>query len=816
MAKDTQDKISTENTGDSGSYSAVADSQSIDGGSAGETDRKREILGDNTTSLFAMTPVVLESGLIVLEKFKIIDLLGQGGMGSVYRVEHLLMQRQFALKCLNKFQSADGAWRRFQNEARAAHLLDHANLLKVYEFGLLPGGQPFFLMELVEGDTLADEIKRLGQLPVERAVKIFIQVAFALSYAHESHVIHRDIKPSNIMIARKSPTEDNVKVVDFGIAKLTGADEFNQQTLTKTGEIFGSPLYMSPEQCTGTAVDHRSDLYSLGCVFFETLTGAPPFIGESALSTMMKHQSEKPLSLKEASLGTQYPFVLEEIVQKLLAKDPNDRYQTASALAKELIQLERRLSEESKSTLPAIDQTQVLKKLDSKSRKEIVLNASHISILITLVPVIFALGVLTSFVITGQDLSAKRKEPAEAPRPLETLPDPKELRAAKRQNDERLAKERKTKGEQKIAPVGPSSDEETDSIKRKEADINADKTIRSLRELGSSDRAYEEKVSKSKHWSITNGLKRDYCFPKKEMLGSLLTAGGEKYDAIAERSVPNDEPIGFVANDNLINRPDYLAKFQPDELALLDLNCSTVKSPEFFKAIGNLTGLKYLNLYDTQFRPNDYPMLSKLRQLRYLNLAWTKADLRELVRYLQPDNLWALDVSGAVESRDFTRNISRFPKLKQLVLCRCHLKDKDIEYLRQAKLNSLCLMLNYELTDKSIEMLSSSKTLTRLDLSALKITPQCWKSLVKYPRLQKVKLGYIGWESRDKLYFAKQMHTYAPQITVDFTSNYYQDFTRAVTDVPWLNEGNDVHRLPTRVLFETKHNDSSYANPAQW
>ena len=213
----------------------VEESTDLEKSTSSERPFGAETMGATTRSLFAMAPLVLEPGLIVLEKFKIIDLLGQGGMGSVYRVEHLLMGRQFALKCLNKFQEADASWRRFQNEAKAAHLLDHANLLKVYEFGLLPGGQPFFLMELVEGANLADEIKQLGQLPVERAVRIFIQVAFALSYAHESHVIHRDIKPSNIMVSSKGQEgeSETVKVVDFGIAKLTGIDEFNQQTLTK-------------------------------------------------------------------------------------------------------------------------------------------------------------------------------------------------------------------------------------------------------------------------------------------------------------------------------------------------------------------------------------------------------------------------------------------------------------------------------------------------------------------------------------------------------------------------------------------------------
>ncbi|MCC7527216.1 MAG: protein kinase [Candidatus Melainabacteria bacterium] len=780
----------------------------------GEVPNGSETIGENTMSLFAMTPVVLEPGLIVLEKFKIIDLLGQGGMGSVYRVEHLLMERQFALKCLNKFQSADGNWRRFQNEAKAAHLLDHANLLKVYEFGLLPGGQPFFLMELVEGVTLADEIKRLGQLPVERAVKIFIQVAFAISYAHESHVVHRDIKPSNIMVSRKSDDTETVKVVDFGIAKLTGVDEFNQQTLTKTGEIFGSPLYMSPEQCTGIAVDHRSDLYSLGCVLYETLTGAPPFIGESALSTMMQHQGEKPLSLKEASLGTHYPYILEEIVCKLLEKDPNNRYQTAKALAKDLIQLERRLNEESQNSLPAFDQTQSLKRVECKRpERELMLTVPVMCMLLAGLAVVFAMGALTSFLIIApgkQGAVERSNRYFEDRNSLNPLHDSKAEKALNPAKGGKQTEDSKNSNDSELA--GPNSSNGSNSSDASET--SQDKTISTLRQLGAPNPEYEEKVAKSKLWSTPNGLKRDYFFPQKEQLGSLLTGGGEKVDAIGKRSIPNDEPIGFVANENLVKNAAYLEKFAPDELTLLDLDCSSIYNPAFFKALGKLSQLKLLNLYDTKIEPSDYPMLTNLKELRYLNLAWTNANLKDLLIYLQPDNLWALDLTGAKQSSELTRNISRFPKLKQLIMCRCHLTDKDMDYLRQSKLITLCVMLNYDLTDKGIAALSSSKTLKRLDLSGLKVTPQCWKSLVKYPCLQKVKMGYMPWDSREKLYFAKQMHKHAPQIQVDFSSNYYQDFTMAVTDIAWINEGNDVHRLPTRVLF-TRDRDTNSAKPTQ-
>ncbi len=308
--------------------------------------------GETTYSMNPLATPTIEPGTILLGKFRVVGLLGVGGMGSVYRVDHLLMETQFALKCLNKFQEANASWRRFQNEAKAAHMLDHPNHLKVFEFGLLESGQPFFLMEMVEGVTLNDEIKRLGHLPVDRAVSIFIKVAFAMGYAHDRRIIHRDLKPSNIMLtpAKTELEEESVKVVDFGIAKLTGVDEFNQQTLTKTGEVFGSPFYMSPEQCMGATVDHRSDLYSLGCVFYETLTSAPPFMGESALATMMKHQSEIQLPLKEASMGMSYPAALEAIISRLLEKEPDKRYQTAVNLANDLITLERAINEHKQLT----------------------------------------------------------------------------------------------------------------------------------------------------------------------------------------------------------------------------------------------------------------------------------------------------------------------------------------------------------------------------------------------------------------------------------------------------------------------------------
>ncbi len=272
---------------------------------------------------------VLSLGEIVGGRYRVLSVLGQGGAGVVYKVEQIFLGDVYALKFLHAEKSTDKAVARFHKEANAAHLLKHNNLVRVHDFGFSENNQPFFVMDYVEGTPLSERIKFQGCLAVSNALDVFIQVCDALSYAHESGVIHRDLKPSNIMLTKLGPEEaELVKIVDFGIAKILQLETDEANELTRTGEIFGSPFYMSPEQCMGHSIDQRSDIYSLGCSLFEALTGLPPFSGESALSIMMKHQLEEPPTLKETSLGKDFPQSLEQVVRKLLSKDPSARYQS--------------------------------------------------------------------------------------------------------------------------------------------------------------------------------------------------------------------------------------------------------------------------------------------------------------------------------------------------------------------------------------------------------------------------------------------------------------------------------------------------------
>ncbi|CAN5320148.1 hypothetical protein BH10CYA1_BH10CYA1_29240 [soil metagenome] len=270
-------------------------------------------------------------------RYRVISLLGRGGMGVVYKVEQIFLGKELALKTIDQASQSEAAIQRFQAEARAVFAVNHPNIVSVHDFGLLEDQTPFLAMEYIQGSTIG-ELIQARTLRSEDALPIFIQVCLGLAHAHKRGVVHRDIKPNNIMVldGLQLGTEGSVKILDFGIAKLTQHDGGEIQALTRTGEIFGSPIYMSPEQCIGARIDHRSDIYSLGCVIFEVLTGTPPFVGDSALSTMMMHQTGAIPTLKEASLGADFSSELEHLVCTMLAKNPDDRYQDLGLAAQDL------------------------------------------------------------------------------------------------------------------------------------------------------------------------------------------------------------------------------------------------------------------------------------------------------------------------------------------------------------------------------------------------------------------------------------------------------------------------------------------------
>jgi eukaryotic-like serine/threonine-protein kinase len=259
--------------------------------------------------------------------YRSISLLGEGGMGAVYLAEHPGIGRRVAVKVLHKNYTRDEhLLARFLNEARAANAIRHPNIIEILDSGMLADGTPFLVMELLEGESLGVRLRQGGAMAIATAVDFAYQTASALGAAHAKGIVHRDLKPDNLFVVPDphDTRRERIKVLDFGIAKLQQGSVADS-VKTRTGTLMGTPIYMSPEQCRGTrAVDHRSDIYSLGVIFYEMLVGQPPFVSEGFGDLVNMHLNVPPASAR--SKRPEIPLAVDALVLKMLAKNPEDRY----------------------------------------------------------------------------------------------------------------------------------------------------------------------------------------------------------------------------------------------------------------------------------------------------------------------------------------------------------------------------------------------------------------------------------------------------------------------------------------------------------
>jgi serine/threonine-protein kinase len=261
------------------------------------------------------------------DRYEIDGVLGRGGMGIVYKGKHVLMNRPVAIKMLHPQHAEDESTvARFQSEAQTLSQLSHPNLVSVFDFGITANNEPYMIMDFHSGSNLESYLVANGILSTETGISIFTQVLSGLSVVHKAGIVHRDIKPGNIIVSRERMPK--VKIVDFGIAKNPSTEK-ERLKITNTGEVMGTPRYMSPEQCTGKELDARSDIYALGCVMYECFTGKPTFDGDSFYDMVRLHLNETPSRLPFFQPGVNHPKELVDIIFKALNKNPDDRYQSA-------------------------------------------------------------------------------------------------------------------------------------------------------------------------------------------------------------------------------------------------------------------------------------------------------------------------------------------------------------------------------------------------------------------------------------------------------------------------------------------------------
>ncbi len=286
-------------------------------------------------------------GEVLNERYKVLELLHRGRHSRIYRALHTIMERQVVIKAVAPHLASDATnLRRFQHEAQAASSLEHPGVITVYDFGSLPSGPPYLVMDPLDGPNLQGIIDG-APLSTIRFRKLFFILCKAMSHAHKSGVIHNDLKPSHFVTRKYEPNEKWLKIneplplnagdeipviVDFRLASFTPSFSKKHEDLGQVGEVVGTPLYMSPEHCMAHATDERSDIYSMGCSMYFALTGAPPFEGHSMIDTMQMHMCQKPDT-------SRLPQEVGDIVLKAMEKNPQNRFQTMESLADAIVQI---------------------------------------------------------------------------------------------------------------------------------------------------------------------------------------------------------------------------------------------------------------------------------------------------------------------------------------------------------------------------------------------------------------------------------------------------------------------------------------------
>lgn len=669
---------------------------------------------------------LLNTGEIIGGCYRVDQIVASGGMGTVYKVFHQTLGRTLALKTLKTSRISRESWTAFVTEAKVLSRLEHPNLVKVYDLGLIDNRLPYFVMDFIDGEPLSSKIKREGALPVALVLAIFEQVADGLSYGEEIKLLHRDIKPGNIMLQKTAdPTQFIVKIVDFGLAtEATGAGgEINQK-------ICGSPPYMSPEQSLYQNLDSRSDMYSLGCSLFETLTGAPPFIGENALVTLSKHQTEKPPTLKEASLGTEFAPVLERMVAKMLAKDPAHRIQTFAEL-KQIIKKMRQL--EQKDQLANEDLT--VKKDSAKPVKSNKPETTEKSRL----PLLAILTALTIVVLgcTGAFLFLKTTNKTDVPNNLSAQALLNDGLIKKLQND---------------------SD---DATQIRDEQLCGENNARLFSDFYRHYPFSEVKEVAGVRQLVLN-------FPRTKSAGTIALVGPddqlkEAQPAQGSLSLPQNAKVYFAPNKTFTASQNLFRQLKPDDLDTLDLSKNLNVATATPSMFDQLTGLRSLNLNDTAIGDATIPDLSKLSGLKSLKIDRTDITGDGLVKLEQINKLNALELGISFQLDRLLNKIQSSTALSSLRIRGTPVAAHELALIAKIPELKTLSLDDTNTVEKDLLVLKSAPALECLTLSNLLYDPSIKSVLSELPHLKVVNLSMGSWNVAAREAFTKDLKNISVQ-----------------------------------------------------
>jgi serine/threonine protein kinase len=676
----------------------------------------------------------IAEGAFIGGTYKVLDYIGEGGMGLVYKVAHPTLDRPFALKILKSDHLSDVAWKRFRAEAQAIARLDHINIVKIFDMAE-DDGHPFYTMDFLSGQSLDERLQEHGPLSLADALPIFAQVCAGLAYAHERNIIHRDIKPANIMLVEDSRQGTNheqslVKIVDFGIAKLRDHDGNTLQGLTRPGEVFGSPLYMSPEQCCGQKLDQRSDIYAVGVTFFQVLTGRPPLLGKSALETVALHQSQIAPRLADFVGPDIFPEKLEQIIARMLAKDPQDRYESLQVVARDLAKLagDGRTSAPHSVRHPNFFNLNTTGNTSSSSSSSSTFSGTNpalkrASLIKWSALALLILAVPLGFFAIINPRAATRSTGFTKPPLVSTV---SAVDTAKAFDDALVNSHDAEKN------TGARFDQEvTDKVKE-----DVTEYLKSRLTNRADYRPYLQTDKNSKN--------KVFYFPEKFTFGNLIAIQPRKTEAFpctGKVVVSRKALLKFRANDVTCHFPALLKLFTADDLAYLTIDHARVPGHELFDDIAHMKQLNDLELFECPVVDSDIVRLDGFPKLRSLMINRAGVSGLAIAKCNFPQRLSGLILLDAKNITPLLKKLVPTGTIYTIGLDRTVLADEDYELLaKMPQLHELRLK-NTNIDNANLEKLTVLKNIRTIRLTNCeRLTPAAILSLKKMRTLEVIDL----------------------------------------------------------------------------
>ncbi len=674
-------------------------------------------------------------GAILDKKFRLLSLLGKGGMGEVFLARHLMLDKDVALKVFGAGNASQEGILRFQREAQSIAKLDHKNIVKVFDFGISEGGIPYYTMEHLIGTSLAERISADGPLEQTQALEFFIQVCDGLAAAHAKGIVHRDLKPGNLFmesIESQKGSESLAKIVDFGIASLIDHNLSNQR-LTKTDAVFGSPLYLSPEQALGQTVTASSDIYSLGCTFFEALTGRTPFRGETARETIMSHLVDDPPSLSDSSVN-EFSEALEKIVADMLAKCPDDRPKSVDAVKRELTAILAQLkqsestsgfkSNDSKSQKNDLDEHATVTARDTINKQALILRT-----LLVLSFLCFAASVCYATLdrMNRDEINLKTVTTKLTKSPSKALP------RAEHRYEGKVAKRTFTNKSKVMNYNGLFTSKVVNQNGQSCVIFDFPKGL----EMGRFAKSVSSDPSGEKTFPVNSGV--SYPIPKVASMAFYPSDVFMK-DESGFECIPAEFLLLLkecrIEKKNAAHTIELIARQR--ELQFLDIAKSKVNDTDI-AGLNKLTKLTSLRVDDTGVTGAGVAQFAGLQRLKFLSLSGCNNISAALQKLRNNQCILSMSLDDAEISEDDAKAIGTISNL-------------EILNLRGSRLN-----------DKGLAHLTTLKHLHELDLRGCSVnTPRGVRLLKQLGKqgLQILNLNYEGWSMSDKI----QIESYIPGV----------------------------------------------------